>query len=172
MPRKKTDQRVEQACFQVWESYRTAIREKSISVKRVWEEHIPPVLNTYPKRLHPKDSWFTKRARKWERDTPYEELPQSQRCRRRHKALELHFPDDGQYRSPFREDAQQQFLSNKPQLQQSSSYALSLAQKQTIQAIRLFHISIMGIHCLLPISRNNQLHQHSFTLREIPVGSP
>ena len=76
MPRKRTDQRVEQACFQVWESYRTAIREKSISVKRVWEQHIPPVLNTYPKRLHPKDSWFTKRVREWERDTPYEELPQ------------------------------------------------------------------------------------------------
>ena len=70
------DKRVEEACKEVWREHRTGLRNKTITVTSVWETHIPPALSTFPKRLWPKDSWFTKRVAKWEKETPYEEVPE------------------------------------------------------------------------------------------------
>jgi hypothetical protein len=69
------DKRVEEACKEVWREHRTGLKNKTITVTSVWENHIPTALGTYPIRLWPKDSWFTKRVSKWEAETLYEDIP-------------------------------------------------------------------------------------------------
>jgi len=55
--------------------HRAELRDKTITIKTVWDNHIPHALGMYPKHLCPKDSWFTKRVNKWEAETPYEIAP-------------------------------------------------------------------------------------------------
>jgi len=69
------DKRVEEDCKEVWREHRTGLRNKTITVTSVWENHIPTALKTHPIRLWPKDSWFTKRVSKWEAETLYEDIP-------------------------------------------------------------------------------------------------
>jgi hypothetical protein len=71
------NKRVEEVCKGVWREHRTALRNKTITVTSVWEDHIRTALGEakFGQGLWPKDSWFTKRVSKWEKETPYEEIP-------------------------------------------------------------------------------------------------
>jgi len=71
------DKRIEETCKQVWRDHRAAIRNKTTTIKSVWEDHVQKALGKTKlgRGFWPKDSWFTKRVAKWEKETPYEEVP-------------------------------------------------------------------------------------------------
>ncbi len=71
------NKRIEETCKQVWRNHRTAIRNRTTTIKSVWEDHVQKALGKTKlgQGFWPKDSWFTKRVAKWEKETPYEEVP-------------------------------------------------------------------------------------------------
>ena len=71
------NKRIEETCKQVWRNHRTAIRDRTTTIKSVWEDHVQKALSDTKlgQGFWPKDSWFTKRVAKWEKETPYEEVP-------------------------------------------------------------------------------------------------